>query len=86
MKTSLVAAVVAAALAIPAVSFAQSSDSLTRAQVRADMTQVEQAGYNPARMNPRTYTADIQAAQARVAQANTAYGSSMGGASQAGAK
>jgi hypothetical protein len=85
MKTSLVAAVVAAALAIPAVSFAQSNEALTRAQVRADLAQTEQAGYNPARMNPRTYTSDIQTAEARV-QGNTAYGPSTGGTSQYGSK
>jgi hypothetical protein len=85
MKTSLVvAAALAAALAVPVTSFAQSTEGLTRAQVRNEMIQVEQAGYNPARMNPRTFTTDIQTAQARVAQSNAAYGAATDGSSQAG--
>ncbi|WP_322011113.1 DUF4148 domain-containing protein [Paraburkholderia sp. J12] len=84
MKTSLVAIALTAALVVPVTSFAQSSEGLSRAQVRNEMIQVEQAGYNPAHMNPRTFTSDIQAAQARVAQANTAYGASTDGSSQAG--
>jgi Domain of unknown function (DUF4148) len=50
------------------VTFAQSdSGPLTRAQVRADLIRIEQAGYRPAANNDPYYPADIQAAEARVA-------------------
>ncbi|AKM04726.1 MULTISPECIES: DUF4148 domain-containing protein [Burkholderia cepacia complex] len=52
----------AALLAIvPVVSFADAGHSLTRAAVRADLVRLEQAGYNPARSEPR-YPDDIAAA------------------------
>lgn len=57
-----------AVLTFPLVGFAQQSSApLTRAEVRADLRHVEQAGYNPARRDEATYPADIQAAEARVA-------------------
>ena len=67
--------IVAAALAIPAVSSFAQSQSLTRAQVKADLVQVERAGYNPS-MDRTTYPAAIQAAEAKVAAQNgqTSYG------------
>lgn len=75
---SLQAVVVAAVLATPFASFAQQSSApVTRAQVRAELVQLEKAGYNPAKRDNATYPADIQAAEARVAaghssaQANT---------------
>ncbi|HEV3423865.1 MAG TPA: DUF4148 domain-containing protein [Paraburkholderia sp.] len=92
MKTLLYAALLAGALAAPALSFAQqSTDPVTRAEVRADLVQVEQAGYHPA-ANDVHYPADIQAADARIAAqeaatpGNTSVGGvSMDGSSQAGA-
>jgi Domain of unknown function (DUF4148) len=47
---SLVSAVaLASALAVPAVSFAQQSNGpVTRAQVRAELVQLEKAGWSPA--------------------------------------
>jgi hypothetical protein len=70
-------------------SFAQSSQPLTRAQVRAELVQLEKAGYNPATANDYDYPANIQAAEARVAAQNgtaqkTGYGPSVSGASQSG--
>jgi hypothetical protein len=71
--------IVAAALAIPAVSsFAQSNAPITRAQVRAELVQLEQAGYQPGRDDPQ-YPRDIQAAEARVSAQNAAAGNSYGG-------
>ncbi len=75
MKSLIQAVVVAAVLAIPAVSFAQSTQSnqpLTRAEVKAQLIQIEKAGYNPATANDYDYPANIQAAEARVAAQNTA--------------
>jgi hypothetical protein len=68
MKNALVCfALAASALAAPALSFAQSNAPLTRAEVRADLIRVEQAGYNPSTSDDATYPADIQAAEAKIA-------------------
>lgn len=92
MKTLISAVAVAAALAVPALSFAQQADApLTRAQVRAELVQLEKAGYNPNISDP-SYPSNIQAAQARVntqtlAQApvqSSDYGSATNGSSQSG--
>ncbi|MDR3099357.1 MAG: DUF4148 domain-containing protein [Paraburkholderia sp.] len=90
MKTLIAAALAATVLAAPALSFAQESQPLTRAQVRAELVQLEQAGYRPGVSSPY-YPADLQAAQAKVAQQNataetTAYGASTNGSTQAGAR
>ncbi|CAH2798235.1 MAG: FIG00455304: hypothetical protein [uncultured Paraburkholderia sp.] len=91
MKTLISAAVIAAALVA---SFAQSNQPVTRAQVRAELVQLEKAGYNPA-SDRIDYPANLQAAQARVnaengtAQASaqvadSGYGAPIAGSSQAG--
>ncbi|MEX3956151.1 DUF4148 domain-containing protein [Trinickia sp. EG282A] len=59
--------VAVAAVAAPTLSFAQSNGQVTRAQVRAELIQVEQAGYNPGLADDPNYPADIQAAEAKVA-------------------
>jgi len=59
---------VAAVLAAPVAAFAQQSNApVTRAQVRAELVQLEKAGYNPAKRDNTTYPGDIQAAEARIA-------------------
>ncbi|KUZ30092.1 DUF4148 domain-containing protein [Burkholderia territorii] len=68
MKSLVQAVVVAAALAAPVVSFAQSGSALTRAQVRAELVQLQQAGYNTAHGEDPHYPEAIQAATARVAE------------------
>jgi hypothetical protein len=68
MRSLVQAVIVAAAFAAPVASFAQQSNApLTRAQVRAQLVELEKAGYNPAASNDATYPAEIQAAEARVA-------------------
>jgi hypothetical protein len=65
--------VVAAALAIPAVSsFAQSNQPVTRAEVKAQLVQLEKAGYQPAAGENTQYPREIQAAEARVSAENAA--------------
>jgi hypothetical protein len=80
--------VIAAVLAVPAVSFAQSNAPVTRAEVKAQLVQLEKAGYNPAVRDDTTYPADIQAAEAKVAAQNgtavTSYGGVANGSSQSG--
>lgn len=71
MKATIQACAIAALFAVPAVSFGQASNPpLTRAQVQAQLVQIEQAGYNPAAADNTHYPRDIQAAEARV-QAQT---------------
>ena len=87
MKSLIKAVVIAAVLAVPAVSFAQSNQPVTRAQVRAELVQLEKAGYNPGRANDPHYPDDILAAEAKVAAQNGAtsgYGGVVSGSSDAG--
>jgi len=81
--------IIAAVVAIPAVSFAQSNEPLTRADVRAQLIQLEQAGYNPA-SDQTQYPRNIEAAQARVDAENDvsakSYGSSTSGTTAAGSR
>lgn len=87
MKSLIAPVVVAALLATPVFSFAQSNGPLTRAQVRAELVQFEKAGYNPTMANSYDFPANIQAAEMRVAaqRATTSgYGSAVNGSSQSG--
>jgi hypothetical protein len=90
MKSLIQAVVVATVLAAPVASFAQSNEPVTRAQVRAELVQLEKAGYEPSRAD-RYYPADLQAAQNRVAEHNgtaqpaiSSYGGAATGSSQSG--
>jgi hypothetical protein len=84
MKALLCVIALSAALAAPAISFAQSvsdpvngtingtiNGPVTRAQVQAELAPLERAGYNPAAKS-LNYPADIQAAEARVHAQDTA--------------
>ncbi len=91
MKSVMQAVALAVVLAAPVASFAQSDQPLTRADVKAQLKQIEQAGYNPAVATEASYPADIQAAEARVAGQNamapagtTGYGPSTAGSSETG--
>jgi len=87
MKSLIKAVALVAVFAAPVASFAQSEQPVTRAEVKAQLKQIEQAGYNPAVATDSTYPADIQAAEARVAAQNsgaTGYGSSTAGSSETG--
>ena len=66
MKSLIQSVVIAAAFAAPVASFAQSSAPVTRAQVKADLVQFEQAGGRVNSSNDPNYPEDAQAAQARV--------------------
>jgi hypothetical protein len=89
MKSLIQAVALAAVIAAPVAAFAQSEQPITRAEVKAEVQQLEQAGYNPATARDPQYPADIQAAEARVAamkeQGNTSgYGSPAAGSTQSG--
>ncbi|QGZ59949.1 DUF4148 domain-containing protein [Paraburkholderia acidiphila] len=74
-------------MAAPIVSFAQSNTDMTRAQVRAELVQLEQAGYHPGDGDNTTYPTEIQAAEARVARqsGSSSYGGVVSGSSASGA-
>ena len=84
---SLLAAAVVVAAAVPAVSFAQ-DHTITRAEVRAELVQLQQAGYNAASDNNQ-YPVNLQAALSRIAanqqNASAAYGGMVSGSAQSGA-
>ncbi|MFT4437094.1 DUF4148 domain-containing protein [Caballeronia sp. 15715] len=81
MKT-LICTTLALVLAAPAISFAQTTDHpVTRAQVRADLIQLENAGWRP-NSQDAYYPSDIQAAEARVHSGDAATG--YGGATENG--
>jgi hypothetical protein len=85
MKSLLGAALLAAVVAVPAVSCAQSQQQpVTRAEVRAELAQLRAAGYDP--NDWMHYPQNVQAAEQKIAaeKANTAYGSSTGSTSQSG--
>ncbi|SAL79565.1 purine nucleoside phosphorylase [Caballeronia peredens] len=81
-----------AVVAAPTLVFAQSDNvPLTRAQVRAELAQLERAGYSPATGEDANYPSDIQAAEAKVAAAqqsakesNEAYGGAHAGGAASG--
>ena len=68
MNPRHLALAIAAAIAFPAAGYAQeSSSAVTRAQLRAELVQLESVGYRPGHANDPYYPADIQAAEAAVA-------------------
>jgi hypothetical protein len=82
---------VAALIAAPVASFAQSYQPVSREQVRAELAQVEKAGYNP--RDAIHYPENIQAAEAKVAAQNAAaqagasgYGGAANGTSRSGSE
>ncbi|MFL9903603.1 DUF4148 domain-containing protein [Paraburkholderia fungorum] len=85
VRTFFSAVVLASALAAPTVSFAQSSLPVTRAQVSAELVQLQKAGYHVGNGDQTTYPAQIQAAEAKVAAQNGAtsgYGGVVSGSSE----
>jgi hypothetical protein len=89
MKSLIQAVVVAAALAAPVMSFAQSNSTITRAQVRAELVQLEKAGYHVGDGDNAHYPEAIQAAQAKVDAQNgaaTGYGGVASSSSQSGSR
>ncbi|MGA7814026.1 DUF4148 domain-containing protein, partial [Caballeronia sp.] len=73
----------------PVVSFAQqSNEPVSRAQVRAELVQLEKAGWHPSVGSDPHYPDDIIAAEARVTAQNgtvTDVGGEVGGSSASGA-
>ncbi|AIO76676.1 DUF4148 domain-containing protein [Burkholderia multivorans] len=92
MKTRLIAAfLVAVSAAVAAPAFANES-ALTRAQVRAELVQLEAAGYAPGRANDPHYPVDLEAALSRIhandraSASASAYGSDAAPVAQSGSR
>jgi hypothetical protein len=87
IQSLIVAASVAAAVASPTVSLAQSNQPLTRADVRAQLVELQKAGYNPA-SDQTQYPKNIEAAEARLDVQKgvlaSSYGSASAGSSASG--
>lgn len=87
VKAVILAVTATSAIAASLAAFAQSDaqSPVTRAQVRAELQQLEQAGYRLSGEDPN-YPQDIQAAEARAAARNgsTAYGGVLSGSSASG--
>ena len=77
MKTLTYLTLAAGAIALPALSFAQSS--LTRAQVNEELAQLVRAGYDPSAGENVHYPDDILAAEAKVARQGGARATAVGG-------
>lgn len=79
--------IVAAVVAIPALSFAQTSQPVTRAQVRQELIDLEKAGYNPAG-DQAQYPDNLEQAQAKLeaqkGDAAASYGGATAGTSASG--
>jgi hypothetical protein len=83
MKSLMRVVVVALALS-PLAALAQQNQPVTRAQVKEDLKQLENAGYNPSERDAY-YPSNLQAAEAKVQSAGgTAYGPSSEGSSASG--
>jgi hypothetical protein len=88
MKFIAIAVAAVSALSIPLAAFSQTDGALTRAQVQADLQQLEKVGYDPAKGEDPNYPVDIQAAEARVSAQSgaTAYGGVTSGSSASGSR
>lgn len=89
MKILFTVATLLSTAIVAAAAQAQTSEPLTRAQVRSEQAELTRAGYRPTSEDP-SYPSGIQSAEARVSAqpgsgaANSSYGASFSGAQQAG--
>lgn len=95
MKTQLIAALLVAVSASAAAPAFADQAAVSRAQVRAELVQLEQAGYRPGRANDPHYPDDLQAALTRVhaddavaadTSASSGYGPDAAAATQSGSR
>jgi hypothetical protein len=88
MKNSIKILATIVLVSVPLLSFAQTTQPLTRAQVRAQLVELEKAGYQPGATDSANYPENIRAAEGRIAaqkvEQGTAYGPAESGTSQSG--
>ena len=87
MKSLIFVIASVSACTLPLAAFSQSDATPTRAQVQAELQQLEQAGYRPGGEDPN-YPANVQSAEARVSIENgvTGYGGATAGSSAYGSR
>lgn len=87
MKSLIFAAATVSAFAMPLTASSQTDEMVTRAQVQAELRQLEQAGYRPAGEDAN-YPVNVQAAEARVSTEGGAagYGGVTPGSSMSGSR
>jgi hypothetical protein len=89
MKSRILAALFVVGTIASPVFAGTDAPTLTRAQVRAELAQLREVGYDQSRGDDPTYPAEIQAAEARLAakHGDASYGGiSAAGSSSAGAR
>jgi len=84
MKTLVHTVCALAVVGVPIASLAQSDGSLTRAQVQAEIAQLQQAGFNPANANTVDFPANMPTTDASAAGQSSGYGPATNGSSQMG--
>lgn len=87
LKESVAVLLTGVTLALSAAAHAENGNVVTRASVKAELAELEAAGYNP--QGPQeNYPVDLMAAEQRVAAARSAaaYGSATNGSSSSGTK
>jgi hypothetical protein len=84
MKTLVRAVCAVAVIVVPIASLAQSDGSMTRAQVQAEIVQLEQAGFNPANANTVDFPANMQATDTNAGGQGSGYGPAINGSTQMG--
>jgi hypothetical protein len=83
MRKLLTAIAIAVTIVPSAAVFAQASQQpVTREQVRAELAELERAGYNPSAGDDSHYPDQLLAAEAKVAAEHAAAGTALGGVSQ----
>ncbi|MPW21521.1 DUF4148 domain-containing protein [Paraburkholderia sp. CNPSo 3157] len=95
MKMLANTVIIASVAALPIVSFAQQATSVTRAQVKSDLSELEKAGYDIAGSD-LDYPGNLKSAEAKLAAQQDAtarrravqsgYGSTITGTSNSGAR
>jgi len=71
MKSAIFSVVATSLLAAPCIASAQTNCTLTRAQVKAELIALEEAGFSPVAQNDIFYPDNFQAALARSASARS---------------
>jgi Domain of unknown function (DUF4148) len=86
-KTVIPAALIASFLVVPTFAFSQSNGQVTRAEVQAELAQLEQAGYLPM-SDRKTYPNGVISAEQRVVAqrigSTSSYGGSAAGSNASG--
>jgi hypothetical protein len=84
MKTKLIVGLSMFLIASASAISSASAQEVTRAQVRADLVQLEAAGYSPSSGEDPNYPASVQAAEAKVSAQENGSQTAVGGTPMTG--